>query len=411
MSYTNLVGRGSPRHWFLAGILLLQSACGSGGTELGRDARPPAPAPTSFSYAAPAANGDLWQVGDAAVQGLSVEFIEDMMDAILSGDFPIIDSIAIAHEGKLVLHETVRSKLDEFDDPVGNTDLEMHAMFSVSKSIASLAIGINIEQGNIAGVDVPYLSLFPYESYENWDARKNDITLHDVLTMRLGLEWNEWDPPYNDPDNQLEVFLATQFDFSKSLLDLPMAADPGSVFAYNTVASTSLGQAIENTAPLALIDFSLNNIAAPLGISKIEVRRTPTELPDLGRGLYLTTRDLLKFGQLYMDGGHWNGEQLVSNAWVAASTRSYTDISWPSSANMDWQITGYGYQWWLGHFDFEGRQLETFAAWGFGQQLLMVIPQLQLVIAVNSNAWEERPDQTNQVFSLIKRFLLPAASL
>ena len=77
---------------------------------------------------------------------------------------------------------------------------------------------------------------------------------------------------------------------------------------------------------------------------------------------------------------------------------------------MDWQMTGYGYQWWLGHFEFEGRQLDTFAAWGFGQQWLMVIPELQLVVAVNSKAWEERPDQTNQVFSLIKRFLLPAAS-
>ena len=129
---------------------------------------------------------------------------------------------------------------------MGNTDLELHALFSVSKSIASIAVGINIDKGNMSGVDTPYLSLFPYPNYENWDERKNDMTLHDVLTMRLGFAWNEWDPSYNDPGNELFDFYDDHVDYSKGLLDLPMAADPGSDFAYNTVATVSLGQAIEN---------------------------------------------------------------------------------------------------------------------------------------------------------------------
>ncbi len=71
--------------------------------------------------------------------------------------------------------------------------------------------------------------------------------------MQSGLEWNEWDPPYSSPDNQMNVFFATEVDYSKAVLDLPMAADPGTQFAYNTAATASLGKAVENAAPLSLI--------------------------------------------------------------------------------------------------------------------------------------------------------------
>jgi CubicO group peptidase (beta-lactamase class C family) len=389
----------------LLGALFLLTACGSGS---GSGEAPEPPPPASFRYQAPPDTGDSWAVAAASAEGVSVAVIEDMMDAIVSGEYPVIDSIAVAYNGKLILHETTRTQLTEFDNEVGNVDPALHAVFSVSKSIASIAMGINIDQGNIIGVDVPYLSLFPYTSYENWDERKNDMTLHDVLSMRLGLDWNEFDPPYSDPANQMFVFYANNVDLSKGLLDLPMVAPPGSKFAYNTAAAVSLGQAIENTAPLALIDFGTTYLLAPLGITQVEALATPTGLPDLGRGLYFTTRDLLKFGQLYLDGGQWNQQQLVSSEWIAASTQAYTQIGWSDPAVMDWQVTGYGYQWWAGYFEFEGLQLESFAGWGYGQQWLMVVPELKLVVAVHSHAWEERSDQTNQVFNLIRRFVLPA---
>lgn len=388
----------------LAGALVSLTACGGGS---GSGKAPEPPPPQSFRYQAPPDTGDTWTVAAASAEGVSVALIENMMNAI-AGEYPVVDSIAIAYNGKLILHETTRTQLNEYDHQVGNTDLALHAVFSVSKSVASIAMGINIDQGNISGVDVPYLSLFPYASYENWDERKSDMTLHDVLSMRLGLDWDEFDPPYSDPANQMLAFYANHVDFSKGLLDLPLVATPGSEFAYNTVAAVSLGQAIENTAPLTLLDFGTSFLLAPLGISQVETLATPTGLPDLGRGLYFTTRDLLKFGQLYLDGGLWNQQQLVSSAWVAASTQAHTAMSWSNPATQDWQLTGYGYQWWTGFFEFEGRQLQSFAAWGYGQQWLMVVPELKLVVAVHSHAWEERSDQTNQVFNLIKRFVLPA---
>lgn len=384
-------------------VLLVLTACGGGGT--GGDPAIPEP---RYSYRIPAAKADGWSTARAGSLGMSEQLLEDLMNAMAS-DFDIVDSIAIAYEGQLVLDETLRTATDTFDEWVDNADPAMHALFSMSKSLASIAIGIAIDQGIIDDVSAPYLDLFPYATYENWDDRKNDIVLEDVLTMRLGLEWNEWDPPYSSMDNEMVRFYDTQTDFSKALLDLPMASDPGTAFAYSTPSTVSLGQAIENNGPLTLLDFGLANIVAPLQISEIEVLTTPTGLPDLGRGLYLAARDLLKFGQLLADGGRWNGQQIVSEAWADVSTQSHVALSWAHPENFDWTLDGYGYLWWTGYFEHDGQRLRAFAARGFGQQLLMVIPELELVIAIYSHAWDEKEDEVNQLYDLINRYIIPAA--
>ena len=100
------------------------------------------------------------------------------------------------------------------------------------------------------------------------------MTLEHVLTMQLGLDWNEGDPPYSSPDNQWNRFYFNEHDFAKALLDLPVVADPGTVFAYNTAATVSLGQAVENAVPLMLDDFGISELMLPLGITDIEVTRT-----------------------------------------------------------------------------------------------------------------------------------------
>jgi CubicO group peptidase (beta-lactamase class C family) len=392
-----------PRVLLASVLVVLLSACGGGSS--GNDDS----TFSGYSYRPPANIGDGWAISDAASQGLSEQRLEDMMDAVRRGASPIIDSIAIASRGRLVFDETVRTQLDEKDGWVGNVNLSMHAQFSSSKSIASILIGIAIDRGDIGGVDTSYLSLLDYPSYDNWDDRKNEMTLDHVLTMRLGLQWDEWSVPYGDPDNAVVRFFNQHHDYSKGLLDLPMESDPGTVFAYNTIASISLGQAIENSNPLPVADYLSTYLLGPLGITRIDWTQTPTGIPDLGGGLYLHGRDMLKFGQLYMNDGIWNGQQIVSSEWVAVSTQAYTDLSWNNPASRDWQVDGYGYQWWTGHFERSGQILNTFATRGWGQQTVMVIPDLELVIAINSNDYDGHPDALNQVFGLINDFILSAA--
>ena len=302
----------------------------------------------------------------------------------------------------------MRTALADNDAKVGNTNLAMHAQFSVSKSITSLVVGIAIDEGYLGGVDVPYLDLFPYTDYANWDERKNDITLHHVLAMQLGLQWNEWDPPYTSGDNQWNRFYASKHDFAKALLDLPLSADPGMAYAYNTAATVSLGQAVQNAVPLALDDFALNELLLPLGITEVEITRTPTGLPNGGGGFYLRTRDAAKFGQLLLDDGSWDGERIVSAEWLAESVVPRTAISWPDASQWDWQITGYGYQWWTGYYESDGANVESIVAWGHGGQWVIALPSLDLVVAINSNGYDGGDAALNQAHALVANHILAA---
>lgn len=386
-------------------LIIVAPACGgsSDGT-----APPVSPPPAGFTYSVPGDLGDGWGIAHADTQGVDVSGLESMMNAIGDGAFPVIDSIAIARNGQLVFDELLRTELNEQDARVGNTELDMHAQFSVSKSITSLVVGIAIDEGFIGEVGVPYLDLFPYTEYANWDERKREITLEHVLTMQTGLQWNEWDPPYSSADNQWNRFYREEHDFSKAVLDLPLVADPGTAFAYNTAATVSLGQAIDNSVPLALEDFGIGELLLPLGITKLEVTRTPTGLLNGGGGFYLRTRDALKFGQLLLSDGSWNGDRIVSSEWLAASLRPRTAVEWPNPEQWDWQVTGYGYQWWLGHYEVDGRLLDTWVAWGFGGQWVVAVPELDLVVAINSDGFDGGDAELNQAHTLIVRHILPA---
>ena len=333
-------------------LMLFAGACGGGGSA-------EAPSQPTYRYTVPQDLGDGWSVDAAASQGFTVARLEDGMHAIAAGGFPALDSIVIARNGNLVFEETIRTRTDSEDSRVGNTDPGMHAQFSVTKGVAAIAVGIAIDEGYIGDVDTPFLSFFDYPAYANWSDAKNDITLGHVLAMRLGLAWNEWDPPYTSSENQLIRLYEDETDYSKALLDLPLATDPGTAFAYNTVATIALAQAIENRAPLSFVDFGLTSLLLPLGITEVEFLTTPTGLPNVGGGFYFHTRDIAKFGQLVLDGGSWQTQQVVSESWVNAMLEVQSVIGWAEPEGRAWQIDGYGYQWWLGQYDYDGNTYDT----------------------------------------------------
>jgi CubicO group peptidase (beta-lactamase class C family) len=386
-------------------LLLAGSVACSGGSGGSAD-----PTPVAYTYAAPAVEADTWVTSHAADEGLDVALIESMMNAIHNGRYPVIDSIAMVRSGRLVLDETIRTATDAEDQRVGNTNPRMHTQFSTIKSITAIAVGIAIERGYLPGVDAPYLDFFPYAAYDNWDARKNDITLGHVLAMRAGLAWDEWDPPYTSPDNQLIRFYDEEHDYSKALLDLPLADDPGTSFAYNTAASISLAQAIENMAPLTFVDFGLSELIVPLGITEVEFLTTPTGLPNAGGGFYFRTRDMAKFGQLVLNGGTWNGARIVGASWISDMLEIRTPVSWAEPDARDWKLDGYGYQWWLGHYVVDSAALDAWVMWGFGGQWVVVVPERELVIAINSHGYDDSDGALQQAHELINDFLLPAAS-
>lgn len=365
----------------LAFIAATLAACGGGSSG---SAPPPPPPPAQFVYSVPADVGDGWQVADLADEGFETQMIVDMMDDILDGTYPGIDSVAIVRNNKLVHYWYDRDRdLDNFDDWIGNRDRERHILHSTSKSFTSALIGIAIDQGHIASTDVRFLDLFSYASYDNWDPRKDDITLEDALTMRLGFEWDEWSLPYTNSGNDLVSLNSNNSDWAKALLDLPLAASPGIVFAYNTAATTAIGQALENATGEPMAQYANTYLFYPMQITDADWASTPTGLPIGGSGLYLKTRDLAKFGQLYLDGGMWQGQQLISAAWIADSVVPRVDVRDFVSSSY-----GYGFQWWLDSLPYGTTSMETWVTAGYGGQYTFIVPGLDLVVAFTGHNYE-----------------------
>ena len=382
----------------LLGLLLLLVACGGGSSA---DSRQPAP-PLTYSYTVPPAIGDGWEVGDLGENGFDTQRIAGMMSRVLDESYPGIDSVVIARNERLLLYWYGDRVLDQFDRWIDNQDKERHVLHSTSKSFTSALIGIAIDQGFIASTEVSFLSLFSYPAYDNWDSRKNDITLEDVLTMRLGIRWDEWSRPYTDPLNDLVFLENNSIDWTKALLDLPMAHDPGTVFAYNTAATIAMGQALVNATQMPMEAFANTYLFYPLQITTADWWRSPSGLPVGGSGLFLETRDLAKFGQLYLNGGSWQGQQLISADWIADSVVRRVDVS--SFATYS---KAYGFQWWLADLSYKGQDVETWLTAGYGGQYMFVIPSLDLVVAFTGHNYEYGPGVAN-LFTMMELDILAA---
>ena len=365
----------------------LLAACGGGSSS----SPPAAPAPTpQYTYTTPNDIGDGWTVASLADEGMDEARVTEMMQRVVEGWFEGIGSVVIVRNNKLVLHEQLPRQLDHFDAWINNTDGWRHILHSTSKSFTSALVGIAIDQGHIASTDVSFYGLFNYGAYDNWDPRKAEMTLEDALTMRFGIEWDEWSLPYTNPANDL-VFLETNnFDWSKALLDLPVTSDPGTVFTYNTAGTIAIGQAVENATGIPLADFANEFLFYPMQITTAEWWRSPTGLPVGGSGLFLRTRDMAKFGQLYIDDGVWQGQQLISPEWIAASIAPHVDISsWATYSEA------YGYQWWLDSLDYKGELVETWVTSGYGGQYIFCVPSLDLVVAFTGHNYENGPGVVN----------------
>lgn len=374
--------------------LILIASCGGGGGGSGVAVN------TSYVYAVPDADGDGWEVAHLTDVGMDEDLITTMIRRVLSGQFEGIDSVVIARNNKLVLYEQVRQEIGEFDGWINNRDHRRHVLHSTSKSFTSALVGIAIDQASIASTQVKFYDMFNYGGYDNWDPRKADMTLEDALTMRLGLEWDEWSLPYTNSNNDLVFLENNNTDWAKALLDLPMTSDPGSVYAYNTAATIAIGQALQNATGIPMADFANQYLFYPMDITTAEWGRTPTGLPNGGSGLFLLPRDMAKFGQLFIDDGVWQGQQLISPAWIADSVARRVDITaWSSFSEA------YGFQWWLDDFTHQGQTVPVYVTAGYGGQYIFSLPDLNLVVAFTGQNYGNGPGVAN-LYEMMTGYIL-----
>jgi CubicO group peptidase (beta-lactamase class C family) len=349
--------------------------------------------PERYRYRPPLAFDDGWPVSTLGAENIDRPAIEKYVQGILetpmdSPDAPQSHGLLIARHGKLVLEEY-------FHDQHRDT---LHNLRSASKSLTSLVVGAAIH----AGVPLK-LSSSVYQVMNggtlpaDLDPRKRAMKLVDLLTMSAGFFCDDTND--DAPGNEETMWEQTaEPDFYRFTMAVPMATAPGENSVYcSAMPNLALGMAgrAAHENPMALFDRLL---AQPMKIRHYEWGLDPAGHPYGGGGMNLLLRDFAKLGQLMLNGGTWNGRQLVSPEYVAQA----------SAPQYHLRKIDYGYLWWIEDLPYKKRTVRAVSARGAGGQSVTFIPELDLIVATFAGSFSSRSGAFAASTDPIARTILPA---
>jgi CubicO group peptidase (beta-lactamase class C family) len=296
-----------------------------------------------------------------------------------ANDLPRLRSLLISIDGELV------------EERYFNGARRSHTanLKSASKSLLSALVGIAFDRGYLKSVQDSIDKFFPEHLTSADDAKKKTITIEDLLTMRSGLEstsninYGRWVQSNN---------------WVRHVLARPLLDEPGGRMIYSTGNSHLLSAILTKATSMSTFEFARQYLADPLGNSMTPWMRDPQGIYLGGNEMHWTPRGMLAFGELYLNGGRAGGKQVVSETWIKESLKPRTRSTWSGRE--------YGYGWWIdslsGHV--------TYYAWGHGGQLIFVVPDLKLVIAITSlpSPGDGRREHQRAIYDLIEQDILPA---
>ncbi len=243
---------------------------------------------------------------------------------------------------------------------------------SLTKSIGCLLIGIAIDKGLIASPDEKLVHWFP-ELLKDTDRRKQDITLRQVMNQASGLYHEDLESPTGISD-----ILALP-DPGSYVLRAPLLSTPGKVFHYNNAATHLLSLILTKSCGMDVRAFAEKNLFGPLGIESLEWDKMKDGYYDLAglQNIRLRTADLIKIGSLLLHEGRYGQRQIVSQRWISQILKP--DIRYDTP--WGFRPSQYALCWY--HTNFKGNEL--IYGMGWGGQFLIVVPALQMVMAVNQS--------------------------
>jgi CubicO group peptidase (beta-lactamase class C family) len=315
-----------------------------------------------------------------------------------------VHAVVVVRHGKLVFEQYFAGYDDPWGVPAGQFEFDAttkHDMRSVSKSVTSLLVGIAIDHKLLAGADEPVIKFFPEYSAlmtPGWGG----ITLRNLLSMSSGIKWDE-NLPWTDPRND-EPHLGKEPDPIRYVLTKPIATSPGAVWNYNGGGTDLLGSIIERVSGKPFDIFAREALFQPLGIADWEWKTYENGKFSAAAGLRLRPRDAAKIGQLIVNRGIWNGQQIVPAAWIDQSTAPRLQ-----AIGYFGGLFFYGYQWWLGRTLSGDREVTWIAAVGLGGQRVFVIPDLDLVVTTTAGLYTS-PRQGNAGLDVLYSFVIPSVS-
>jgi len=343
--------------------------------------------PDNYHYHPPADLHDGISVGDIAGSDLGVSTANAIVRGILSGTYLDVHSVLLYQHGKLVLEEYF----------YGYSAKRPHQLRSATKSIVSALAGIAIDRGAIAGPKEPVLSHMSYAGYQNPDPRKAAITLGDFLSMSSGLDCND----HSSTSPGRETVLDNKPDWVKATLDLPLINPPGEKAYYCSGGVAVVGRFVENVTHIKLPDFAQADLFGPLGIPRTDWKWNYdlTNADKEYSQIYLRPRDMLKLGILYLNGGRWQGHQVISDSWVRTSLAEHSHVD----------NVSYGYYWWRPWLNVDtaagAQHVYMTAAQGNGGQKIYLLPQYDLVAVFTGGGYNAESTPPNTIMATI---ILPA---
>lgn len=330
-----------------------------------------------------------WNIGGfISPKKTSILELTEMENLIVKDSFPNTHSILISKKGKLIYENYFNGYHENIP----------HDMRSASKSISSAIVGIAKDQLLFATIDQSIFDFLP-EKYQHLkkDSLKSKIDFHSLLTMSSGLDADDY--------TQERTSLASENhyqptdDWLKTVLNAPMLNTPNTEANYGSANPFLLGIAMDSVVSGPLELFMDKYLFQKLEISNYIIQTDLQGTPYFGGGMYLTPKDMLKFGELYLAKGKWKEKRVVSKKWVVNSFKEYHHLENVPDKN------GYGYLWWHQIYHVNGKAIKSIEARGAGGQYIFVIPALKTVAVITSGNY--RNGKTQQPELIFEKYILP----
>ena len=324
-------------------------------------------------------------------QNLDGALLEQAVAEIVDGKYGDMDALLVLRNDYLVL--------EHYTSPLYHGRDYRRSAKSITKSVTSALVGIARGQGKLPPLDSNLLELFPqYTDIANMDPRKRKIRLEHVLSMTAGFEWDE----FTSGDTS-EFKMLRSKDWIKYALDAPMSHEPGEKWVYNGGCTMMLSDILHRSTGIEVVEYARKHLIEPIGIDNWNWTITNDNVTNTSIGLSMSRRDMARFGVLYLNGGRWQGKQIVPQDWVEESTRVQV------LGKDDYFPYAYGYQWWRLQDEEPTVAMlavnDAFFALGFGGQFIFVVPHLKLVVV--STAGNFGPDEA-LFFKLLRDRIFPA---
>lgn len=309
--------------------------------------------------------------------GLAGERLEALQSACQAWK---IKDVVVVKDGRFALdyHESGQDRLG--------------SIYSCTKSILSALIGIALERGEIGSLEDAALDYFDDIQLTDDDPRKREIRIRHLLTMTPGFDWPEFDKPY--------WAMKRTGDWIRYVWERPIGHVPGEVFTYNSGGSHLLAAILRKATGQSVYDYADHHLFRKLGFRKPRWNES-AGVHEGGAGMHMTSRDMARFGLLYLNGGRWADEQVVPESWVLESLKPHHK----GFSHYEPPIFGaYGYHWWVSPQTHNGH-IDCHFAKGYGGQYIFIVPELQLVAALR----KEPTDKSEAIFAkkLLFEHLLP----